>query len=89
MLPIEDNELLTRTGLGTPMGDLFRRFWIPVPGSDCAQVRVTLLGEKLVAFQNSQGRVRVVDPWLPMRLLADRGRRRAHAEGKALSALTF
>ena len=30
MLTVEDNELLTRTGPGTPMGDLFRRFWMPV-----------------------------------------------------------
>jgi hypothetical protein len=25
----EQNELLTRTGPGTPMGDLFRRYWLP------------------------------------------------------------
>ena len=25
----DDNELLTRTGAGTPMGDLFRRYWVP------------------------------------------------------------
>ena len=30
MLSSSDNELLTRTGPGTPMGDLFRRFWHPV-----------------------------------------------------------
>jgi len=30
MLSAEDNELLTRTGPGTPMGDFFRRFWMPV-----------------------------------------------------------
>ena len=30
MLSREDNELLTRTGPGTPMGDLVRRYWIPV-----------------------------------------------------------
>ena len=29
MLRPEDNELLCRTGPGTPMGALFRRFWIP------------------------------------------------------------
>src|SRR5690606_32199817 len=30
MLNARDNELLTRTGPGTPMGDYFRRFWVPV-----------------------------------------------------------
>lgn len=30
MLSAEDNGLLTRTGAGTPMGDFFRRFWLPV-----------------------------------------------------------
>ena len=30
MLSASDNDLLTRTGPGTPMGDYFRRFWIPV-----------------------------------------------------------
>ena len=29
MLSQEDNELLTRTNAGTPMGDLMRRYWIP------------------------------------------------------------
>ena len=30
MLSADDNERLTRTGPGTPMGELFRRFWVPV-----------------------------------------------------------
>jgi len=29
MLRTEQNELLTRTGAGTPMGAMFRRYWIP------------------------------------------------------------
>ena len=63
MLSKEDNELLTRTGPGTPMGDFFRRFWIPallseeLAAPDCPPVRVTLMGEKLVAFRDSAGRV--------------------------------
>ena len=42
MLTFEENQLLTRTNRGTPMGELFRRFWIPallseeLPGPDCA-----------------------------------------------------
>ena len=30
MLTREDNELITQVGPGTPMGELFRRFWLPV-----------------------------------------------------------
>ena len=54
MLKREDNELLTRVGPSTPMGDLFRRFWLPallpseVPSPDCPPVRLRLLGENLV-----------------------------------------
>ena len=67
MLSREDNELLTRTGFGTPMGNLFRRFWIPallseeLAAPDCPPVRVTLMGEKLVAFRDSEGRVGLLE----------------------------
>jgi hypothetical protein len=61
------NEELVRTGPGTLMGDLMRRYWIPalhdweLPEADCPPVRVQLLGEKLVAFRDSSGRVGLVD----------------------------
>ncbi len=62
MTTSEENELLSRTGRGTPMGDLFRRFWFPALLSreleaDGAPVRVRLLGEDLIAFRNSEGKV--------------------------------
>jgi len=63
MLSREDNELLTRVGPGTPMGELFRRFWLPaflpseLPSPDCDPVRIRLLGEDLVAFRDTMGRV--------------------------------
>jgi phthalate 4,5-dioxygenase len=63
MLSAADNEVLTRTNAGTPMGDLFRRFWLPalvpteLPGPDCAPIRFRILGEDLVAFRDSEGRV--------------------------------
>jgi len=63
MLSHEEYELLTRVGPGTPMGELMRRYWIPallseeVPVADCAPVRVRLLGEDLIAFRDSSGRV--------------------------------
>jgi phenylpropionate dioxygenase-like ring-hydroxylating dioxygenase large terminal subunit len=62
-----DNALLTQTGKGTPMGALFRRYWIPallareVAEPDGAPVRVQLLGEKLICFRDSMGRVGLVD----------------------------
>jgi phenylpropionate dioxygenase-like ring-hydroxylating dioxygenase large terminal subunit len=63
MLSREDNDLLTRVGPGTAMGALMRCYWIPallaeeVPAPDCPPVRVRLLGENLVAFRDSNGRV--------------------------------
>jgi phthalate 4,5-dioxygenase oxygenase subunit len=63
----EQNEFLTRTGSGTPMGELFRRYWIPalmaeeLPEPDGPPVRVTLLSERLTAFRDSAGRLGLVD----------------------------
>jgi phthalate 4,5-dioxygenase oxygenase subunit len=73
MLSAEENELLTRVGPGTPMGDVLRRYWIPalladeLPEPDCPPVRVRLLGEGLVAFRDTQGRVGLVDEFCPHR----------------------
>ena len=73
MLSREDNELLTRTVAGTPMGDLMRRYWVPavlskqVAEPDCPPVRVQIMGEKLVAFRDSQGRVGILDEQCPHR----------------------
>lgn len=60
-------ETLTRTGSGTPMGSLLRRYWVPavlsseVAEPDCPPVRVTLLGERLLAFRDTSGRVGLID----------------------------
>lgn len=73
MLTREENELLTRTGPGTPMGELMRRYWVPALFShhlhepDCPPVRVKLFGEQLVAFRDSVGRVGLVDEHCPHR----------------------
>ncbi len=67
MLSQSDNELLTRVGPGTPMGELLRRFWIPglleeeVPEPDCPPVRLRLLGEDLVAYKDTEGRIGILD----------------------------
>jgi len=68
MLSAADNELLTRTGAGTPMGDYFRRYWLPValssemPEPDSPPIRVKVMGEELVAFRDSNGRVGLIEP---------------------------
>ena len=73
MLSAADNELLTRTGRGTPMGELFRRFWVPalleseVPEAGGPPVRVGLLGEKLVAFRGRDGAVGLLEARCPHR----------------------
>ena len=73
MLSREENELLTRTGPGTAMGDLLRRYWVPailaseLPEPDGDPVRITLLGESLVAFRDTDGRVGLLGALCPHR----------------------
>jgi len=63
----EQNELLCRTDAGTPMGELFRRYWLPIllsweiPEADSPQVRVKCLGERMIAFRDSRGRLGLID----------------------------
>ena len=67
MLRKEQNDLLSQTGPGTAMGDLFRCYWIPamlaeeLPENDCPPVRAKLLGERLIAFRDSEGRLGLID----------------------------
>ena len=67
MLSLEENERLTRVGKGTPIGELLRRYWIPaLLSADLPQpigdpLRVTLLGERLVAFRAIDGRVGLIE----------------------------
>jgi phthalate 4,5-dioxygenase len=72
MLSKQDNELLTRVGPGTVMGDLMRQYWMPFLYSwelevDGAPLRVRLLGEDLVAFRDSQGQVGLIEANCPHR----------------------
>jgi nitrite reductase/ring-hydroxylating ferredoxin subunit len=73
MLSKHDNELMTRVGPGTAMGELMRRYWLPallseeLPEPDCPPVRLRLLGEDLVAFRATSGRVGVLDAYCPHR----------------------
>ncbi|MSQ23350.1 MAG: aromatic ring-hydroxylating dioxygenase subunit alpha [Chloroflexi bacterium] len=62
MLSKEENELLTRVGPGTMMGDVMRQYWLPflysweIP-ADGPPLRVRLLGEDLLAFRDSAGAI--------------------------------
>src|SRR5438067_11741806 len=73
MLTRDDNELITNTNPGTPMGELFRRFWLPValseelPGPDCVPQRVRVLGEDLLAIRDTSGRPGLFDAYCPHR----------------------
>src|SRR5260370_16998591 len=70
MLPRSDNERICRVGPGTPMGEVFRRYWLPVCVStqiakpDVEPLRVSLLGGRLVVFSDSNRKVAfVADPF--------------------------
>lgn len=73
MFTSEENERLTRVGPGTPMGELMRRYWLPfllpdeLPEPDCAPIRVRLLGEDLIAFRDTNGRLGLLDRYCPHR----------------------
>ena len=73
MLTAEDNELLCRVEGDAPMGQLMRRHWMPaclseeVAERDGTPVRVRLLGEDLVAFRDTDGRLGVLDEHCPHR----------------------
>src|SRR5262249_51922524 len=73
MISKEENQLLCRTGPGTPMGELFRRFWLPValsrelPTPDCPPVRLRILSEDLIAFRDTNGQVGLLARYCPHR----------------------
>jgi len=73
MFSEQDNEDLTRVGPGTLMGDLMRRYWMPLllpeelPAPDCPPIRTRVLGEDLVAFRDSNGRLGLLDRYCPHR----------------------
>jgi phthalate 4,5-dioxygenase oxygenase subunit len=63
MLSAAENEVITQIGPGTPAGEMMREYWLPLvessdlPGPDTGPMRVRLLGEDLVTFRDSNGRV--------------------------------
>jgi phthalate 4,5-dioxygenase len=73
MLNKEDNEALCRVGPGTPMGELMRQYWLPairsdeLPAPDCPPLRVKLLGEELIGFRLTSGKVGLIQNACPHR----------------------
>ena len=71
MLTAEENELLTRVGPGTPMGDLQRRYWHPIGALEEMEQRwtkrVRLLGEDLVLFKDRSGTLGLIHEFCPHR----------------------
>src|SRR3954471_5198755 len=73
MLSTFENDLLCRVGAGTPMGDLFRQYWLPalrsdeLPSPDCPPVRLRILGENLIGFRTTSGAVGLIQNSCPHR----------------------
>ncbi len=73
MLSKDDNELLSRVGPGTTMGNFMRQYWIPairsdeLPSPDCPPLRVRLLGEDLIGFRTTSGEVGLMQNACPHR----------------------
>ena len=73
MLSVADNELMTRVGPGTSMGQTLREYWVPVmrseelPDPDGDPLRVRLLGENLVMFRATDGRIGLLKEACPHR----------------------
>jgi len=73
VLTHEENDLLCRVEGSAPMGQLMRRHWVPaclseeVAEPDGAPLKVRLLGEDLVVFRDTDGRLGVLDEHCPHR----------------------
>ena len=73
MLSLGENDKLTRVAAGTPAGDFVRRYWMPflqssdLPESEGEPVRITLMGETLLAFRNTSGKVGLIQRNCPHR----------------------
>jgi 5,5'-dehydrodivanillate O-demethylase len=71
MLTEERNRLLSQVGAGTPMGDLLRRYWMPIAGISELEKNpvkaVRLMGEDLVLYRDLSGTYGLVDRHCPHR----------------------
>ena len=71
MLSEERNRTLTQVGPGTHMGELLRRYWMPIAGASELDSRSTkavrLLCEDLVLYKDKGGRYGLIDRHCPHR----------------------
>ncbi len=71
MLSKERNEALTQVGPGTPMGELLRRYWMPIAGvsefDHKSTKPVRLMGENLVLYKDLSGNFGLLDRHCPHR----------------------
>ena len=71
MLSKEMNEMLTRVGAGTPVGELMRRYWHPIAATveldENPVKKVRLLGEDLVLYRDRSGNLGLIDEPCPHR----------------------
>jgi 5,5'-dehydrodivanillate O-demethylase oxygenase subunit len=71
MLTDEQNKALTEVGAGTRMGELLRRYWMPIAAvaelDDKSTKPLRLLGEDLVLFKDRSGQYGLVDRHCPHR----------------------
>ena len=72
MLTHDENQLMCRVEGDAPMGQLMRRHWLPLLAEEIAEadgdpVPLRLLGEDLVAFRDSDGRIGIMDRYCPHR----------------------
>jgi 5,5'-dehydrodivanillate O-demethylase oxygenase subunit len=71
MLSTQENERLTRVDKGTDMGELLRRYWHPIAASvellERPTKAVRLLGEDLVLYQDTTGRLGLIGRVCPHR----------------------
>jgi 5,5'-dehydrodivanillate O-demethylase len=71
VLSEEQNRTLTEVGAGTPMGELLRRYWMPIAAvaelDDRPTKPVRLMGEDLVLYKDKAGTYGLVDRHCPHR----------------------
>ena len=71
MLSKTDNETLTRVGVGTPMGELMRRYWHPIAArvqlDENPTKAVRLLGEDLTLYRDRSGTLGLIGDRCPHR----------------------
>ena len=71
MLSDEQNRTLTQVGAGTPMGELLRRYWMPIAAvgelDDKSMKPMRLMGENLVLYRDQDGNYGLVDRHCPHR----------------------